>query len=321
MSESEWKKTAISTSSSSTSNAIPKKPGQHSSTSTPIGNNDSSLNSSSNGQQAPTTTVNPRERPKAANINATNNILPLVNSSNSINTQNLKQQQQQAQRSAPNKLTVSIKPPLASNSSTTFASPVVATQPQQLGFEDDFSSTIISQPQSNRTPTMTGSPTGQNQQHSAQNSHVASSTDSSVNFRATGALQPSMNQTPTIANEKKSHRRSASHSSTIFSQPNLVQYANFNTPTVMIHQAQTLMPNQFNYQQQRLTPTQLQQQLQHQYQLQQQQQQQLQQHVPTPQQQQQPTQSNNQIQQTPLLSVLTSNRYINHSRSASASPK
>lgn len=114
------------------------------------------------------TTVNPRERPKA-NINHTNNILQLPNQ-NIVKTKPIN-------NAAQTKLTVSIKPKVE-NENSAFLTPTNSQGP--LGFDDDFGSInpVLSEP------------------------------------------VKSVQQTP-IIEIKKSHRRSASHSSTLFPQFNM----------------------------------------------------------------------------------------------------
>ncbi|CAF0799357.1 unnamed protein product [Brachionus calyciflorus] len=192
----------------------------------------------------PSTTVNPRERPKA-NLNP-NQILQLSNQ-NIVKAKPV---------SVAQKINVSIKP-VASQSTekiTPFSGQVSTNVQEQLGFDDDFGS--------NFTP-----------------SAPVIQTDNKP-----------LEQTP-VNDMKKSHRRSASHSSSLFSQ--------FVPSSPLVQHSQSAVQPQS-----RLTPTQLSQQINYQI-------------------QQQKLQQQYQIQAqqniTPL-SVQTLNRLYTHSRSASASP-
>ena len=134
------------------------------------------------------TTVNPRERPKA-NLNHTNNIIQLPNQ-NIVKTKALNSVTQ-------TKINVSIKPK-NENENSAFVAPV--NSQALLGFDDDFGSInpVVSEP-----------------------------------------VKP-VQQTP-ITEIKKSHRRSASHSSTLFPQFNI------NTPSSP-HNNMRLTPTQLSQQ-------------------------------------------------------------------------
>ena len=139
--------------------------------------------------QEATTTVNPRERPKA-HLNSTNPILQLQSTSNSTN-------KAKSLNPATNKLTVSIKP--AANISTIEQQPSNQTKPEQqqqqpIGFDDDFGSLS--------TTTNPISPNHQALTTSASGGFIATST----NYDLT---QQEFKQTQNIP-EKKTHRRSAS---------------------------------------------------------------------------------------------------------------
>lgn len=159
------------------------------------------------------TTVNPRERPKA-NLNHTNNILQLPNQ-NIIKTKPSNNVAQQ-------KLNVSIKPK-NENENSPFT--ISTTNQETLGFDDDFGS---------------------------------------INPIGDESQKPLQQQTP-IIEIKKSHRRSASHSSTLFPQfnmntPSSSQNNTRLTPThhsLQINQTQYMAKNQYiqhQQQQHNMTP-------------------------------------------------------------------
>lgn len=232
------------------------------------------------GNNNPTTTVNPRERPKAS-VNTVNPILPLINNNTSSNTSNSSSSNIKQPRLGQTKITVSIKPAGSfSSSPSAFISPFQAQTQQpvqeQFGFDDDFGALDSNTP------------------------------DQLIALMASPTPPPKV-ATPINVAEKKSHRRSASHSSTIFSQSNIVQFNNSPQFNSAIHSDQ------------RLTPTQLQQQLQYQYDQQKYQMQQQQQfHMQL--QNQKIIQLQLEQAQSPL-SAIANNRLFTHSRSASASPK
>jgi hypothetical protein len=121
LSETEWKKLSSSAMSSASNSAI----GQQAQSQT--------ANKKSNLINEPTTTVNPRERPKA-NLNAINNIIPLAN--NAANICNKTASKQQVAQQAQSKLSVSIKPSVATSSLST--NQFDKNDQQPLGFDDDF---------------------------------------------------------------------------------------------------------------------------------------------------------------------------------------
>ena len=232
MTESEWKKAALNTSSSSTTSQTNKKQ-----LNTNVNSNqDSTANSSSNvtNNLNPVTTVNPRERPKAANLNAINPIIPLVPSSSAISNSQRSGQPPTQQLNNANKITVSIKPPPANQ---TAFSPTLNQQQQPLqpqpatsfGFDDDFNSINSNSLNTNNDLQFVNQ---QQQQQPQQNIklHQLLTASNSSPIQTSNYYQFSSNerinqhhhqqhqlpftnqQTPVIANiaDKKSHRRSAS---------------------------------------------------------------------------------------------------------------
>ena len=321
--ETEWRNKA-STASTTTSSSLSKKP--------------SALSSTTSSDPA-NTTVNPRERPKAAAhiAHPVNPMIPLV-SSGSVATAGSGLAGAAPRLSGQgNKLSLSIKPlvPTPATSTNTNAIPLTTTgmtpltpnrAQEQFGFEDDFSSlnTLVN---ANTAVSFSSSST-------ASNSNLAATATSS-NFRHQQQLpgesamaSSNINQFQAPVGEKaKSHRRSASHSSTtlVFNESptasaKLAASVNSDTTASAIPDLINMDSNGVSTM--ALTPAQLlQQQLQYQYQMQQQQQMQYQvQH-------QQlaavavEAKIQHQIGGNSLLSIQTNNRLFTHSRSASASPK
>jgi hypothetical protein len=170
------------------------------------------------------TTVNPRERPKATNLNtaAINPIIPLVPSSNVIINNQRSGQPSTIQQLNNNKISVSIKPPPANQAAF---SPTLNQQQHttSLGFDDDFNSLNSTSLNNNNDLQFVNQlqPPQLNQKMhqlltSSNSSPIQTSNFNqfSSNERINQQQQMPFNyqQTPVITNaiDKKSHRRSAS---------------------------------------------------------------------------------------------------------------
>jgi len=162
----------------------------------------------SNAINEPTTTVNPRERPKA-NLNAINNIIPLAN--NPTNICNKTPIKHQAASQAQSKLSVSIRPPVPQNASQFDSNSNVPNEQQTLGFDDDFAQTVPISTITSVSPNQIDSLAENAFQQHSQQPIIQSSSQSSLG-------------------DKKSHRRSASHSSSVFLQQNVLQQPANQTP-------------------------------------------------------------------------------------------
>lgn len=147
----------------------------------------------SNAINEPATTVNPRERPKA-NLNAINNIIPLANNTTNICNKTVNKQQVAPQGQS--KISVSIKPPVPTNSQNTNqidSNSNVPLDQQPLGFDDDFNvaQSVPISSMSSVSPTQADSFGDNASRQHPQQPIIQSSSQSSLG-------------------DKKTHRRSAS---------------------------------------------------------------------------------------------------------------
>lgn len=241
-----------------------------------------------------TTAVNPRERPKAAHHHL-NPIVPLASANTTPNN---------PANTIP-KLSLSIKPLIATSSvnkpgpqmqqqtATMAAFAPVSNTPgasEQFGFEDDFSS----------LNTVPATYPDQSNSHSA-----------AVAGNAPSLLLPQ----PVNSSEKKTHRRSASHSSSMFVNASIsANNDSTDTASMSLNMQQSSQPAQQQPDLINMNPPtpsqQIQQQLQYQqYQMYQYQQQMMQQQL------------QQQHQMAHLQPGQTNRHLMTHSRSASASPK
>jgi hypothetical protein len=214
LTESEWKSTAITATQSSNLKRQGITP-HYTSSGVNVGSNESTSSKDVNGSF--TTTVNPRERPKASNpLNTISNTVLTLPNTSFANASKLKSSGQPNTSPFVNKLNLQIKPTSNTSASTATTTSAASTSnidasqtmrnrlansnQDQFKFDDDFNSIDSQSPYLAVQDLMSKS--------SMQTSHSFSpSNEVILNNQEQSQLQSSKLFVP---NEKKSHRRSAS---------------------------------------------------------------------------------------------------------------